>query len=306
MAGLDPAIQYVCGEGWIMPAQANLRSLRKLGCAGMTSTRLACQTADRTELTWARPEILVRPRRGVRRFDHHERVVHRGVAIVAGLGELAKGLGELSRLASLDGEIEHRKSRLDRGLDQIGHRQTLPARHRAPHHAKASLELLEHVAGERPVLGLARETELRMPRLNEHAHEGAELWIERLWLGIGGTLLRLRRLRDRPHRKRAHRDNRGKSAQSRQRYNVFSHGRFLSLIVERVIQASSPGVSLTLKSTVKLSLPCARLRGGRRHLGVTRLLSVTRGRQPSCTPAPIPVRSPAAPRDASTSPAPCP
>jgi len=32
MAGLDPAIRYVCGEGWIMPAQASLRSLRKLGC----------------------------------------------------------------------------------------------------------------------------------------------------------------------------------------------------------------------------------------------------------------------------------
>jgi len=42
MAGLDPAIQYVCGEGWIMPAQASLHSLRKLGCErDVRETRLS-------------------------------------------------------------------------------------------------------------------------------------------------------------------------------------------------------------------------------------------------------------------------
>src|SRR5262249_46567507 len=52
---------------------------------------------------------------------------------------------------------------------------------------KALPKLLEHVARERPVFRFPRQPKLGVARLDEHAHEGGHLRIERGRLGVRGS-----------------------------------------------------------------------------------------------------------------------
>src|SRR5205814_6571229 len=56
-------------------------------------------------------------------------------------------------------------------IDQIGYRQAFPARDRLRHHCKTLPEFLEHVARERPVLGVSSQAKLGVARLDQHTHE---------------------------------------------------------------------------------------------------------------------------------------
>src|SRR5262245_28185130 len=111
-------------------------------------------------------------------------MIGRRVAGIASLGEAFIGLIELALIAELDRVIEEREGLGDGSVDQVRHRQALEARNRLGDDRKALPELLEHVAGERPVFRFSRQPKLGVTRLDEHAHEGGHLRIERRRLGV--------------------------------------------------------------------------------------------------------------------------
>src|SRR5580700_10664354 len=103
-------------------------------CAAARATDdppLACRRRRRTYALAAslRGEFLVREVGRLRHLDDNELVAGGGMAGVAAGRNLAVGLAELARVARLDGEIHDREDLLHGGVEEVGHRQPLVARH---------------------------------------------------------------------------------------------------------------------------------------------------------------------------------
>ena len=127
--------------------------IKEIGVAKVTAERRASDSACLS----SRLELLIGEFRYVRRLQHDKRLIRGRVAGIASRGQLAIGVAELAHVPGLDRSLQGCERLGQRGIEQVGHRQSFPSRDGLRHLRQRLLELLDLVAGEGPVLRRVRQ-----------------------------------------------------------------------------------------------------------------------------------------------------